>query len=252
MGASSILTHDREGFFEKLAKDLVRIRPGGRGAVITTPVLFPSGSHVTVLVSLNGDRCLITDDGAAFGEADLMGAANIFRRAAKKTAEEAGVKFNSYEIFEAEAKPERAAGMIAIIADAARRSVQLTSERLAKKIEVDTRETMLDQLREIFGAPKVIPEAVMPGASSHSWKLDALVESDDGLIALEALTPAANSVSSAYIKLDDIRRLDGGPRTAAVLSNKKSFTSDQLVMLGRTATLIDLKSGRSAFARLAA
>lgn len=237
---------------DRIASELVRVRETKGGGLITTPVLFPSGAHVTVKVVLSGSTCLITDDGAAYAEADMMGALTIFRRAASVVADEAGISFNSFEIFEARARPENAVGLIAIIADAARRSVAITAERLAKRLEADMRVSIVDRLIDVFGVKNVVPEAPISGASTHSWQVDALVRTEDRELAVEVITPHPNSVSAGYVKLDDIRRLEHGPRTIAALSSKPAFRSDQLLILNRTAKLIDLKASSVDLRRLAA
>ncbi|CDX33698.1 hypothetical protein MPLDJ20_170025 [Mesorhizobium plurifarium] len=240
------------GYLEKIAGDLVRLRHSPRGGIITVPVLFPSGSHVTILVSFNGERCLISDDGSAFAEADMMGASEIFRRIARSVASEVGVKFNSFEIFEAEVGAETATGMVAIIADTARRAVELTAERLAKRLEVEARTSVVDKLISVFGKSHVSIDAAISGASAHGWVVDALVRTSSATIAVETVTPSPTSVSSAYVKLDDIRRLESAPRTVAALRNRTAFGSDQLLILGRTARLIDLAATSHEYERLAA
>jgi hypothetical protein len=77
-------------FETRIASELVQAHRIAPGTVVTTPVLFPSGGHVSILVSFDGDKCLVSDDGAAYAEADLMGAGEIFRRAARPIAEEVG------------------------------------------------------------------------------------------------------------------------------------------------------------------
>jgi len=235
----------------RIVHDLVRVKLTRHGSVISTPVLFPSGGHVSVTVVQNGDNLFISDDGAAFAEADLMGASEIFKRTARQVAQEYGVQFNSFEIFEATATVDTAAGMIAIVADAARRSVQITAERLGRRVEMDFKAMVVDRLREVFGKNTVSSSVEMSGASTHQWTVDAVVKSPSGLIAVEAVSPSPVSVSSAYVKLDDLRRLEGAPKTVAALKRKEAFRTDQIMILSRTAHLLDA-SGPNAFARLAA
>lgn len=236
----------------KIVKDLVRVKPTRRGVRISTPVLFPSGSHVTITFSMNGASCFISDDGAAFAEADLMGAGEIFRRAARQVADEYAISFNSYEFFEAHATVDNAAGMIAIVADAAKRAVQIAAERLSRRVEMDFKATVVDRLREVFGKETVSSSVELSGASTHAWTVDALVKAPSGLIAVEAVTPSPVSVSSAYVKLDDLRRLEGAPKTAVALRRREAFGADQIMILSRTAQIIDASAGKRAFERLAA
>lgn len=237
---------------DRIGRDLVRVRSTARGGVISTPVLFPSGAHVTVSISLDGDRCMVTDDGAGYAEAEMMGAADVYRRVARSVAEDAGVRFNDFEVFESEASVETAAGMIAIIADASRRSVEITAERLARRLEAQLKISVVDRLREVFGSDSVTAEAHISGSSTHGWTVDALVQAGRTIVAVDMVSPSPNSVSAAYIKLDDIRRLDDAPRTVAALTRRAKFASDQLLILGRTSRLIDMDAGPAEYHRLAA
>lgn len=247
-----LMTSESRGSIDKIVRDLVRVKHSRDGAILVTPVLFPSGAHVTIRVRLDDSHCLITDDGAAYAEADMMGASVIFKRVGRHVAEETRICFNSFEFFEAKASIETAAGMIAIVADAAKRAVQLTSERLARRSDENVKAIVLDRLRDVFGRDAVTPEAAISGASTHAWTVDALVKTGAGAIAVEAVSPSPVSVSAAYLKLDDIRRLDDAPRTYFAIRRKEDFATDQILILSRTAKILDTSGGRSAFERLVA
>ena len=236
---------------DRIAAALVHVRETAKGGTIVTPVLFPSGAHVSVRVVLESDHCLITDDGAAFAEADMMGAVDIFKRAGRTVAEEAGIRFNSYEIFEAHASLETAPGIVAIIADAARRTIQITAERLAKRLYDETRVDVVDRLIDAFGPHSVRRDAAISGASTHDWSVDAFIDIGPGA-AVEVISPAPVSVSSSYMKLDDIRRLENAPRTVGALTSRRAFKADQLLILGRTAKLIEARSPMDELRRLVA
>lgn len=237
---------------DKIAGELVRVQESAKGGVIETPVLFPSGAHVTVRVILEAGSCLVTDDGAAYAEADMMGALDIFKRSARIVAEEAGIRFNSYEIFEAQTNIEYAPGIIAIVADAAREAIRITAERAAKRREADSRGRVIERLMEAFGSPNVSSDAIISGSSTHEWTVDALVQTPVRPIAVQFVTPSPVSVSSSFMKLDDIRRLETAPRTVGALSARTLFKADQLLILGRAAHLIDAKATLDDFKRLAA
>lgn len=160
--------------------------------------------------------------------------------------------FNDFEIFEADATPETAAGLIAIIADAARRSIELTAERLADRLHADTKASVYDLLVEAFGTEKVVSDVALSGASTQAWTIDALVKSERADIAVSVVNPSPASISSTYVKLDDIRRLDDAPRTVAALARRAAFKADQIAILNRTAKLIDLSATIPEFRRLAA
>jgi hypothetical protein len=82
--------------------------------------------------------------------------------------------------------------------------------------------------------------------------VDALVKTENAEIVIEAVSPSPISVSSAYMKVDDIRRIDGAPRTVAALKGRQLFGADQLLILGRTSRLVDVKADWRELEKIAA
>ncbi|MEF2553653.1 hypothetical protein VQ042_20250 [Aurantimonas sp. A2-1-M11] len=105
---------------------------------------------------------------------------------------------------------------------------------------------------EAFGTENVTSDVALSGASTHAWTIDALVKSEQADIAVSVVGPTPASISSTYVKLDDIRRLEDAPRTVAALARRETFKADQITILNRTARLIDLSATIAEFRRLAA
>lgn len=235
-----------------IASELVRVRVAGPAVRLSAPVLFPSGAHVSLVVHGGPDRYVVTDDGAATYEAELMGVSRTFPRIAREVAERAGVRFNDHEFFEAEAPVDRLPGIIAVVADTARTAVEQAAIALAERIEADTRQSITDRLVSIFGAGAVTHDAKVVGASQHTWKFDAAVTCHDSTVLFALTSPSANSVASAFVKMDDVRRLDTPPRNVAVLTKRAAFKPDQITILNRAAKLISVDDPDAEFRRLVA
>lgn len=234
------------------AAQLSRVRGFDGGARLTVPVLYPSGAMVTVSVSGSPNRFLITDDGGAAREAEMMGASSYFTRQGRRAADRTGVRFNDFEFFEIDATSETLPGFIAIVAEASRLAAQLTSDHLAERLDKATSETLTRRLSELFGEAYERDRHDIVGASSRAWHFDALVRGRDRLVAFNTVTPAANSVASAYLKFDDVRRIENAPKLVAILVRREAFSNDSLVMLGRTARWVDAAAPDSELVRSAA
>ncbi|WP_455957298.1 hypothetical protein [Methylorubrum aminovorans] len=245
-----------EPSLERVARDvasrLVRLRMVGSGARLTVPVLYPSGAMVAVSISGGPERFLVTDGGGAAQEAEMMGAAPYFARQGRRAADRIGVRFNSFEFFEIDATADRLPGFIALVAEASRLAAQLTSDHLVERLDKSTAGTITQRLAKVFGEAYERDNHEIVGASARAWHFDALVRVRDRVMAFNAVTPAANSVASAYLKFDDVRRVEDAPTPVAVLIRREAFSNESIVMLGRTARIFDAAASDADLLRLAA
>jgi len=219
---------------ESVARGLVYARVQGDTVTIQTPISFPSGRMVGVRLLGGPTIFTVTDDGAAMRDAELMGADDIWRREARKIATEYGLKFNEWELFEAEAPLDRLVGYTALVANAAAKTMLRTAEKFAERFEDRRREELAIRLERVFGKSKVEKDSMVAGASTKSWKFDARVALPSGRQGLfSVVTPSPASVVFAYSKMDDVSRLDDTPFIAAVLDGK--FAPDDKALLKRAA-----------------
>lgn len=237
----------------RIASELVTAEATANGIRVITPVLYPSGTHVPIRATQMSERTfLVSDEGAASSEAEMMGAERIFARQARRAAEKCGVRFNSFELFEIEAPIDRLPAFIAIVADASRLAVEMTAASLAGNLDKVRKKTLADKLVDVYGADRVHLGATYRGQSTHLWEFDAIVKCGDRELLFNVTSPEAQSVSATYMKFDDIRRVDGAPRTVATLTNREAFSKDHLTILRRAALLIDESAPTEEFLKLAA
>lgn len=245
--------HPLSAVADEAARALVRVKPGpGADARIMLPVLYPSGASVVLRVGGGPKDYVVTDDGAAAREADMSGATEFFHRAAREIAERSGVRFDGHELFEIEAPADNLPGFMAIVADASRQAAQLVSERHAERLDRRFKVGLADRLIDVFGQKIVEVRPQFSGASTHPWPFDAAARFGERVVLFAAVTPSAISVSSAYLKMDDVRRLQGAPKTVAVLTRPTAFRQDQRLILSRAATIVDAKATDDEFRRVAA
>lgn len=182
----------------------------------------------------------------------MIGAAPYFARQGRRAADRIGVRFNSFEYFEIDAAVDTLPGFIALVAEASRLAAHLTSDHLVKRLDESTAGTLTHRLAKVFGEAYERDNHEIVGASSRAWHFDALVRVRDRLVAFDAVTPAPASVASAYLKFDDVRRIEDAPTLVAVLIRREAFSNESIVMLGRTARIFDASASDTELLHLAA
>lgn len=221
---------------DEIARGLSFASTHGTDVFIQTPISFPSGRSVGVKL-IGGPRTYtITDSGATMREAELLGAEDICRREARKTAKEFDLKFNEWELFEAEAPADRLVGLTTILANAAAVTMLRTADKFAERFDLRRREELSIRLARVFGDKNVTKEVEFSGAA-RAWHFDAKVALPSGRSGLFAtVTPAPISVAFAYSKFDDVSRIEKPPFLGAVLEG--IFDPGDKALLGRAARRI--------------
>ena len=80
---------------ESATGQLTRIEDKRDGALITMPLMYPSGSMAVVRVNVQGpNRYFVTDMGIGYLEAEMMGMSLVYARNAAPIAEHAGIHFD--------------------------------------------------------------------------------------------------------------------------------------------------------------
>lgn len=144
--------------------------------------------------------------------------------------------------------------LAAAIADVGAASVQVAHrivERVASRNEAEIEAELYRRLVNLFGAPKVVKEAEVTGASSHRWRLSALVTLDGRNLAFEAVSNHHSSVYSSATMFHDLSLLDQRPVSVAVVRDKKAM-GDYLGILSQAANVIQDNTPDDAIARLVA
>jgi len=235
---------------DEVARELAFARTLGNDVFIQTPISFPSGRSVGVKLIGGPVTFTVTDNGATMREAELIGAEDICRREARKVASEFDLKFNSWELFEADALAERLPGIISILANAAALTMIRTSDKFAERFGLRRREELSARLSRIFGERNVAKDVEFAGAA-RSWSFDAKVALPSGRPGLfSVVTPAPISVAFAYSKLDDVSRIEKPPFLGAVLEG--IFDPGDKALLARAARRVFLASDADDQFRLAA
>lgn len=235
---------------QEIARDLVRAEADGVEVQVSLPVLYPSGNWVTVRALANGTRFLVTDEGDAAREADLAGASAGYVRIARKVADRYGLRFVKGDAFEAEASRDQLIGLIIVMAGAMQEAVRKSLENLADRLGQDASASLRGVLTEAFGAPAVSFDVEYVASSSHRWSFDALVETRERPILVGLVSPAAPSVFAAFAKFDDLRRCEDAPKGVAAISARNQYKEHQIILLNRTAQILEVDAPVEVWRRL--
>ncbi len=222
------------------AQQLVAIEHVPNGTYVRTPLLYASGSYVVIRVDSGGGEFFVSDFGAGFEEAQLLGAATTYKRIAKSVAEANGVGFDSFAFFAMTVSESQLPGAIAAIANCSQEAVNITSMRVSERVLRDDNEELYERLRDIFSLNAIAKDAHIIGASNTEWHVASLVTIQQKQVAFEAVSKHPHSVVYAAAKFGDIARLPNAPGRVAVVASKKTLGT-YLGVLSHNANVIERK-----------
>lgn len=232
----------------RVTPSLVSARHVNGSSFIQLPVVYPSGSFVTVCLSSAIGGIRVSDAGFAYREIESFGAGRSFGRHAKSVA----------EMFDVEA------GRRAIFADVPRHDVEwaifdvsaasrLVVERIMDRINDDGDVSVSDALRErldrIFPA-NVSFEDKIDGASSTEWDVTAIAKVGGGVAVFQAVSKYPVSVYKASTAFHDLAALAKPPALVAVVASKKELGSS-LPLLSQAARVIEIDQADEVYKRAA-
>jgi len=222
-------------------------------AFISTPLLYPSGSHVVVRMDGTGERWLVTDDGYGHLEAEMMGGLSTFRRLARPLADRAGVGFDEGCFVVLEDERDALPGAVIAIANVSKQAVERTAFAVAERRIAISRDVFEQRLVAAFGTSSIAHNISIIGASGKEWDVDVGITCDSHVERLfEFVTPRPASVAAAVMKFTDIRAIERAPRTAAVLSDRSHTEPPLVLLLSRVAgAAIDAAAAPEVYQRAA-
>jgi hypothetical protein len=234
---------------ETTVRELVSARRVAHEAFISLPLLYPSGTSVTVKVTPTPDGYRVSDGGFAYREIEAIGATRSFAGTVTQIAEANDLRRNSRTVFtEADA-----GSLFRAVCDVGAASWQITDRvysRLSEDTEEEVEEYVRARLTQIFGAPSV-QSAKLTGASTSEWDVTAIVKQGGKSTVFQAVLPYANSIYRTNSAFDDLAALDDPPGLVAVVRNKAALGS-RLALLSRTGRVIEDQQPDAVYLRAAA
>lgn len=241
---------DHAAVIEAAARSLVSVDHGDSVSRVSLPIFYPSGAAATVEIIHHSNRYHVTDFGLAYREAEMVGGELYFRRNAEAIAQQFAIDVGKRG-FSTSASVDELAGAIADVGAASVQVAHRICERVAQQSEAAIATQLYDRLVTVFGAQKVERDAEIVGASSHKWKLSAVVHVGGKDVAFETVSNHHASVYSSATMFHDLALLDRKPVPVAVVRNKQDFGA-YLSILAQAANVVEESIPNAALERLAA
>jgi hypothetical protein len=236
---------------EHVASSLATARED-RGAIwLSTPLLYPSGAHVTTRIDGDGKHFFVSDDAGAFSEADMMGAVRTFSKIAKTIAANKGIKFDENCFFEIGVTRDQLQVAVVAIANLSKEVADRVAYRMSEKHYRFDDVQLVERLVSIFGALKVHRGAELLGASNKRWSFTASVEADGHQTIFDLVKPVWQSLLPTVAKFRDISDLPDSPPRVAVLADGGLVEQTDLNLLSRSARVIDFTARDETYRRAA-
>jgi hypothetical protein len=234
------LTKELESIGTEIAAELTRSFSDGAGVFISTPLLYPGGSHVVVWLDGAGDQFTVSDHGYARLEAELMAGDRIFPRIAADISKNSGIGFDNNCFSLSGVGRQTLPAAVTLIANLSKEAADQTAQRLSENRYSFGEEQLVQRLASVFGINAVSTSVNLIGASTHRWQFHAAVLSDDHLTVFDLVKPSPQSIYPAVAKFSDIAELADGPQRVVVLADKEKTDLANINLLSRSAKIISL------------
>jgi hypothetical protein len=224
---------------EQVARGLGKADLLDRRAFIRTPVLFPSGATVVVVIEdEGGGRYRLSDLGQGRDEAEVLGVAGAYRHQAQEVARLSGLTLEGNSLVLPGVLATQLVAGTMTVANAAARALERASLRAASRPREDSIEKLITRLVTVFPKAQVKRGVDLRGASTHAWQVDAVVTTGDHRAVLDVVTSNPASIVWASAKFHDFARLEAPPARVAVVHRKASL-GDLLAVLSQAARVVE-------------
>jgi len=235
---------------DQVARDLVTADHRSGFSFIKTPLRYPGGASVVIRVGDSYPNYFVTDFGAGYDEAEMMGGSAVYSRNAPAIAESAGIGFDQHSFFVIKASRDQLPGAVVTVANCSQEAVGLTALRLAERRFGDDTEVLYRRLVSVFPRDRVAKDAEVVGRSNTKWHVATIVLGDSEQTIFEPVSNHHSSVFAATTKFNDISKIGNAPRRVAVV-RKKAELNTFLAVLSENADVIEQDVPNDTLLRLA-
>jgi hypothetical protein len=234
-----------------IAPGLVSWRNWGDASFINLPLVYPSGSFVTVrLTYAPGGAIRVSDSGFAYREAESFGAMRSFPNTARSVADNFDVEVGRRSIYVDVANPQEVERAIFDVSAASR----ATAERIVSNVAYDGEAVIADALHvkldRLFPAA-VEHEGKVTGASSTEWEVTAVAKLNGHTAVFQAVTNYPVAVFKASTAFHDLAALDNPPTLISVVASKAEMGKNYSI-LAQAGRVIEIGQADDAFRKAAA
>lgn len=235
---------------DEAVRRLVTTSHFAAGSIVSMPVAYPSGTSVTLEITMQRERCFVSDRGGAFQEAELFGSTRYFKSEATRIAEAAGIRFDGRDIFVAEVPPANLRGAMVAVASASAEAVSAAMLRAADRSDRDATDELYDRLASIYRTKDVAKNVPMVGESNHQWRISVLVADKLQRWMFEPVTGNYISAVGTAAKFHDFARVEHAPSRAAVIKSREDMKDFYGLISGASTKVLTANDPDSEFLKL--
>lgn len=233
-----------------IAPNLISIRNWGDASFVSLPIVYPSGSFVTVrLTYAQGAMIRVSDAGFAYREAESFGATRSFANTARAAGESFGVEVGRRSIY-VEVPPEEVERAIFDVSAASRAVAERIISAISDEGEAAISDALHEKLESLF-PKRVEHEGKVVGASSTEWDVTAVARVDGHLAVFQAVPNYPVSVFKASTAFHDLAALDNPPSLVSVVTSKAQMGKNYSI-LAQAGRVIEIGQQDREFLRAAA
>lgn len=232
-----------------IAGSLVSTRHWGDASYISLPLVYPSGSFVTVSLSYAPDGIRVSDGGFAYRETESFGAGRSFANTARAVAEGYGVEVDRRAIF-VEVPVDEVERAIFDVSAASKAVAERIVAGLPQETEFEISAALRERLERAFPGA-VEHDCKLVGASSIEWDVTALARIDGREAVFQAVASHPVSVFKASAAFHDLARLDDPPILVGVVARTADLGKHHAI-LAQAGRVIEVDAPEEAFRRAAA
>lgn len=237
---------------DEAVRRLVTTSHFAAGSIVSMPVSYPSGTTVTLEITMQQGRCFVSDRGGAFQEAEMFGAPRYFKTEAVRIAEAAGIRFDGRDMFVAEVPPENLRGAMVAVANASAEATTAAMLRAADRGDHDARENLYARLVSIYKTKDVQKDAQLIGKSNHKWRVSVLVMDKTQQWVFEPVTGNYISAVGTAAKFQDFAQIEFPPSRAAVIKSRDDMKDFYGLIAGASNRVLTMSDPDSFFEKLMA
>lgn len=232
-----------------IAPRLVSSSSWGDASFISLPLVYPSGSFVTVRLSYTVGGIRVSDSGFAFREADSFGAGRSFPNTARAVAETFDVVVGRRSIYADVPLGDVERAIFDVSAASYTVATRIIAS-VAQDNEVELSDALHARLDRIF--PNAVDyDGKVVGASSNEWEVTAVAKNAGKTAVFQAVSNYPVSVYKASTAFHDIAALDSPPSLISVIDSKAEMGKNYAI-LAQAGRVIEIGQNDDVFVRAAA
>ncbi|MEM1373007.1 MAG: hypothetical protein AAGF78_01355 [Pseudomonadota bacterium] len=220
-----------------IAPRLVSVKSWGDASFLSLPMVYPSGSFVTVRLSHVSGGVRVSDSGFAYRELESFGVGRSFSRTARTVSERFDLSVGKRSIY-VDVPNEQVERAILEVGSASRDVADQIISRAIKDAEADISEFLQEKLSRVF--PDLVDfDSKVVGASSTEWEVSASTNVDGLRTVFQAVSNYPVAVYKASTAFHDIAALDTPPKLVSVVASKSEMGSN-LSLLSQAGNVVEI------------